>query len=48
MLLVKEHAPQQATLGAVNSITELAQMMGILIGPPVITLVPVLPAISLS
>jgi hypothetical protein len=37
MLLVKEHSPEPASLGAANGITELAQMIGILVGPPVIT-----------
>jgi hypothetical protein len=40
MMLVKEHTPEAAALGALNGITELTQMAGILIGPPIITFVP--------
>jgi hypothetical protein len=39
MLLVKEHTPETSALGAVNGITEVVQMAGILIGPPIITFV---------
>lgn len=39
ILLVKEHTPEATALGALNGVTELAQMVGILIDPPVITFV---------
>jgi hypothetical protein len=40
MLLVKEHTPNAAALGAANGVTEVVQMLGILAGPPIITCVP--------
>jgi hypothetical protein len=39
MILTKEHTTHNVVLGAANSIVELAQMFGILLGPPIITLV---------
>jgi hypothetical protein len=37
MILTKEHTTHNVALGAANSIVELAQMFGILLGPPIIT-----------
>lgn len=37
MLLVKEHTGLPSALGSANALTEVTQMLGALVGPPLIT-----------
>jgi hypothetical protein len=47
MLLVKEHTALPSALGSANALTEVTQMLGALVGPPLITSVYSLTSVKL-